>query len=55
MGSIRGEAAAEVAAEVVAEVVAAIVWFVGCGRSAKRYYNRLFRFSYIYRVRKAVG
>jgi len=29
MGGIRGEAAAE--------VVAAIVWFIGCGRSAKGY------------------
>ena len=55
MGGIRGEAAAEVVAEAVAEAVVAVVWFVGCGRSAKRRRDRLFRFSYIYRVRKAVG
>ena len=35
MGGIRGEAAAEVMVEAVAEVVAAVVWFIGCGRSAK--------------------
>ena len=33
-GNIRGEATAEV----VVKAVAAIVWFVGCGRSAKGYY-----------------
>ena len=55
MGSIRGEAAAEVVAEAVAEVVAAVVWFIGYRRSTKYYYNRLFCFSYIYRVRKVVG
>jgi len=46
IGSIRGEAAAE--------VVAAVVWFIDCGRSAKGYRDRLFLFSYIYRVRKVV-
>jgi len=33
MGGIMGEAAAEA----VAEAVEAIVWFIGCGRSAKGY------------------
>jgi len=33
MGGIIGEAAAETAAE----AVGAIIWFIGCGRSAKRY------------------
>ena len=46
---------AEVAAEAAAEVVAAIVWFIDYGRSAKGRRDRLFRFSYIYRVRKVVG
>ena len=56
MGSIRGgTAAAEAVAEAVAEVVAAIVWFIGCGRSAKGRRDRLFLFSYIYRVRKVVS
>ena len=54
IGGIRGEAAAEEVAEVVAEVVAAIVWFIDCGRSAKGRWDRLFLFSYIYRVRKVV-
>jgi hypothetical protein len=57
MGGIRRrEAAAEVAAEVAvevvaeaaAEVVAAVIWFIGCGRSAKgRCWDRPFLFSYI--------
>jgi len=46
-GGIRGE--------VAAEVVVAIVWFIDYGRSAKGRQDRLFRFSYIYRVRKVVG
>ena len=50
-GGIRGEAAAEAAAE----AVVAIVWFIGCRRSAKGYWDFLFLLSYIYRVRKAVG
>ena len=58
IGGIRGEAAAEAVAEVVAEavaeVVAAVVWFIDCGRSAKGRRDRLFLFSYIYRVRKVV-
>ena len=50
MGGIRkreveGEAAAEAAA---AEAAAAVVWFIGCGRSAKaRRRDRPFLFSYI--------
>jgi len=43
MGGIMGEAAAEAAVE----AVGAIVWFIGCGRSAKGYRDRLFLFSYI--------
>ena len=46
-GGIRGEAAAE--------AVAAAVWFIGCGRTAKGYQDRLFILSYIYRVRKVVS
>jgi len=37
----------EAVAEAVAEVVGVIVWFIGCGRSAKSYQDRLFLFSYI--------
>ena len=51
---VAAEAAAEVVAE-AAEAVAAIVWFIGSGRSAKGRRDRLFLFSYIYRVRKVVG
>jgi len=50
MGGIRGEAAAEAAAE----VVVVIIWFIGYGRSTKGRQDRLFLFSYIYRVRKVV-
>ena len=51
MGGIRGEAAAEVAAEAAAEAVVAIIWFIGCGKSAKGHRGLLFLLSYIYRVR----
>ena len=49
------EAAVEAATEAAAEVVVAIVWFIGCGRSAKGRRDCLFLFSYIYRVRKVVS
>ena len=44
---IRGEAAVE--------AVATAVWFIGCRKSIKSYWDRLFLFSYIYRVRKVVS
>ena len=47
MGGIRGKAAVE--------AVVAVVWGIGCGRSAKGHQDRLFLFSYIYRVSKVVG
>jgi len=43
------EAAAEAVAEAAAEAVAAVVW------SAKGRQDRLFLFSYIYRVKKVIG
>ena len=45
----------EVAAEVAAEAVAAVVWFIGCGRSAKSRWDCLFLLFYIYRVKKIVS
>jgi len=42
-------------AEAAAEAVAAVVWFIGCGRSVTGCQDRLFLFSYIYKVRKVVS
>jgi len=46
MGGIRRR---EVEGEVAAEVVVAVIWFIGCGRSARGCWDRTrpFLFSYI--------